>query len=45
MLEMDPNKRISCKEALSHKYFGDTHHPKILDSKEYFITILILIIL
>jgi hypothetical protein len=34
MLEMDPSKRISCKEALSHKYFGETHHPKIMDPKE-----------
>ena len=34
MLEMDPNKRISCKEALGHKYFSETHQPKLLVSKE-----------
>jgi serine/threonine protein kinase len=45
MLELNPNQRITAKEALEHPYFGDTHYPqkclpeelpKIeLDSHEY----------
>lgn len=35
MLELDPKKRINCKEALNHKFFSDSHHPKALEPQEY----------
>ena len=40
---MNPNKRITCKEALNHTYFSESHFPKAYEPYEYKIKILKLI--